>query len=1031
MAMLLVLIAVAMATILSMSFLSSQATSLGVAKNVQGHAQARSVAESALVVAINYVQTDTSWRTDKTEGQWVSNVSFNGGTFDLYGYDGLDTDGDGVVDDTDGDLADDPSDPVTLKVVADVDGVSHTVFAVVTVGSGSITKRVLMIVADAGNLDPKESGRQGMIEGWGWAVDILDDGASQAEYDTAVGLVDGVLVPGTVNASTVGTKLNSASVGVVIEEGGLADDLKISSSFGSYTGTSVNVVNSSHYITSAFGSGLVAVSNTDGTMGHPAGTLASGGQSLAESPDGSVSAVVALEPGAALYGGGIAAGRRVSIPTGDFLVTDLTADGEELIKRALTWSGGGDADSFISGQWALDEASGLIAYDSSGNGQNGPITAGDPSTQWTAGKVFGGLRFDGSGDGFVRIPDSDVLDLAEAGTLSAWIYLDGYSNFMGIIHKGENKNWSDEAYSLQFWTSRRIAMSFTTSSGGKLIVGSQQLQDGQWYHVVGTWGTNGMAIYINGVLDASNSTTAVGVASIGSVQIGAQLSEDYNSSYKNFPFNGVIDDARIYKRTLTAAEVADAYNQAITSSDTPQLIALYEFQEVVPPPPALVGHWLLDDLTGATVADDAAGNNGSTSGGVTAEVTGNGDGGTAFQFDGVNGYVQVAHDDAYLLNDGAVSFWFKPDDLVGHHAMFSKDSTNFDTGGHLHIYTEGAILKARLQSTSADYTVQSSGLSVGNWYQVTVSFGSGGLRLYRDGVLVDSDSYTGGLGSNSGGIGNHEPMAIGAGTWTSDDLAITPITYPFVGSIDDVRIYDRGFDDTQALDLYNGNTPGSGPATVVYDTSGFGAPLNLNIETPGNVSWLAGGGLQFDTATKVVSPTAATKLYSALTATDQITLEIVFTPTDTNQNGPARIVTYSGGSSSRNFTFGQEDDTYITRLRTDTTTSNGTPDISSSAVLVSGTQEHVIVSYDGVNVTMYRNGTEEVAEARTGGFNWDNTFKLILGDESTGGYDWLGQVQRVAIYDKVFNKVQVDNVFSGSPPGDGSNSVGATDWIER
>jgi Concanavalin A-like lectin/glucanases superfamily len=1235
--MLLVLIAVAVATILSMSFLASQATSLGVAQNVQGNAQARSVAESALVIAINYVQTDTGFRTDKTHGQWVAGASFNGGTFDLYGYDGLDTDGDGVVDDTDGDLADDNSDPVTLKVVANVDGVSHTVYAVVTAGGGSPTQTVLMIVADTGSLDPKEQGRKDLMEGWGWAVNTLGDGASQADYDAAVAVVDGVLVPNTVSAGAVGTKLNNASVGVVIEQSGLADDLKMSTSSASYGDTSISVTNGSHFITSVFGSGLLQVATTSGNLEHPAGTLASGALSLASPPTGSASVVVVLETGAALEGGGIAAGRRVSIPTGGFAVTDLTDDGKTLIKRALTWTGGGDADGFLSGRWALDETSGLTAYDSSGNGQNGPITAGNPSTQWTSGKVFGGLRFDGSGDGFIRIPDSNVLDLTTEGTLSAWIYLDGYKNFMGIIHKGEFKDWSDEAYSLQFWTSRKLALTFTTSSGTKKIVGSQQLQDGQWYHVAGTWGTNGMALYVNGALDASNSITAVGVPSIGSVQIGSQLSEYYNSSDKNLPFIGVIDDARIYRRTLTAAEIADEYNQAVETSDSPQLIALYEFQESVPPPPALVGHWKLDGqvlttgldvllvvadassptpqdsakkalieswgntvtlisdddtqanfdtaaalvdvayvteevssstvgtkLRGATIGvvneekglmdefgfssssgtftsdsieidnvshyitqtftvgdhltiltsssalirslgstgggvttlatrttdsdkvltvldtggamygggnapgrrvqlpwgddafdfsllatdgqtimkrslewaaagraiDEIAANHGQVKNGVTQGQPGNGDGGTAFQFDGVGGYVEVPHDNAYLLNDGSVSFWFKPDALSGHQGLVSKDSKYYDTGGHLHVYTEGSTLKARIQSTDTSYTLQSSGLSVGNWYHVVVSFGSGEFKLYRDGVLVDSDSYTGGIGSSSGGIGNHEPMVFGAGTWTSDDLLATPITYPFDGSIDDVRIYDRGLDDTQALDLYNGVTPGSGPATVVYDTGSFGSPLNLNIQDPGNVTWLPGGGLQIDAATQIVSPTAATKLYTALTATNQISLEVAFTPADTSQNGPARIVTYSGGASSRNFTLGQEDDTYVTRLRTDTTTGNGTPDISSPSVLAAGTQEHVVVSYDGTNVIVYRNGAVDVTAARTGDFNWDSTFKLILGDELTSGYDWLGQIHRVAIYDKVFNAAQAANVFNGLPPGDGTNGTGGVDWVE-
>ena len=58
-------------------------------------------------------------------------------------------------------------------------------------------------------------------------------------------------------------------------------------------------------------------------------------------------------------------------------------------------------------------------------------------------------------------------------------------------------------------------------------------------------------------------------------------------------------------------------------------------------------------------------------------------------------------------------------------------------------------------------------------------------------ILVASDPYTGGLGTTSGGSGNYEPMAIGAATWLSDDLAITGWTAPFQGVIDDLRIFDH------------------------------------------------------------------------------------------------------------------------------------------------------------------------------------------------------------------------------------------------
>jgi len=96
-----------------------------------------------------------------------------------------------------------------------------------------------------------------------------------------------------------------------------------------------------------------------------------------------------------------------------------------------------------------------------------------------------------------------------------------------------------------------------------------------------------------------------------------------------------------------------------------------------------------------------------------------------------------------------------------------------------------------LQSTSSDYYLASSLLQQSHWYHTVLTFGPKGMKLYLDGKLVSSDSYIGGLGTSSGGAGNFEPIALGASTEFSDDLLITPVAYPFNGTIDELRIYNR------------------------------------------------------------------------------------------------------------------------------------------------------------------------------------------------------------------------------------------------
>ncbi len=69
----------------------------------------------------------------------------------------------------------------------------------------------------------------------------------------------------------------------------------------------------------------------------------------------------------------------------------------------------------LVGWWKFDETSGIVAYDSSGNGHDGNLTNGPT---WTNGKIGGALSFDGFDD-LVTLGNvtGGLLDL----TLSAWV----------------------------------------------------------------------------------------------------------------------------------------------------------------------------------------------------------------------------------------------------------------------------------------------------------------------------------------------------------------------------------------------------------------------------------------------------------------------------------------------------------------------------------------------------------------------------------------------------------------------------------
>ena len=87
-----------------------------------------------------------------------------------------------------------------------------------------------------------------------------------------------------------------------------------------------------------------------------------------------------------------------------------------LISFVLVLSIAGNASSELVGHWKFDEGSGTIAYDSSGNGNDGNFD-GDP--QWVAGYFGAALVFDGSDD-WLDCGNDPSLDLT-TWTITFWL----------------------------------------------------------------------------------------------------------------------------------------------------------------------------------------------------------------------------------------------------------------------------------------------------------------------------------------------------------------------------------------------------------------------------------------------------------------------------------------------------------------------------------------------------------------------------------------------------------------------------------
>lgn len=401
---------------------------------------------------------------------------------------------------------------------------------------------------------------------------------------------------------------------------------------------------------------------------------------------------------------------------------------------------------------------------------------------------------------------------------------------------------------------------------------------------------------------------------------------------------------------------------------------------------------------------------------------------TAFAFDGSNDYVEIPHQDAFLLNDGTLSFWFRAADRDRFQGLVTKDSLNRDDGGHLAVLIDGGRVRVRLQTTTQDHNVYSSPISNQTWHHVALTWGSGGMKLYLDGVEQDAASHTGGLGDTSGGSGNREPWVLGANSWNSDNQSATPLYDFFAGRLDDVRVYDSALVASQIARLAAGEEPGPAYPPVAYDTSNYGSPLDLTIADPARVTWVD-DGLRIDQPT-LLSSAAAAKIAAAVAESDQMTLEALFTPANLTQTGPAAVAAIAPDSFQCNVYLGQDAAAATGQLRTGTTGSNGTPAIEGDDAMAAAVQ-HVVLTYDGQSVRLYRNGQLEHALDRAGALDsWNAGYPLTIANTLDNARPWLGTLHRVAVWDRGMNGLQVANLYAGQPPGDGKPSGFFVRWHE-
>ena len=209
---------------------------------------------------------------------------------------------------------------------------------------------------------------------------------------------------------------------------------------------------------------------------------------------------------------------------------------------------GTGAPAGLVAAYSFEEGSGTSTADASGQSNTGTLNGG--ATWSAAGKSGKAVSFNGT-SGMVTVADKASLDLTSAMTLSAWVNPSANANWRTVLLKEAG---TALVYALYSSDTASLPNAYITTGGtDKSAVGPSALPVNAWSHLATTYDGSNIRIYLNGALVRTVAATGNMAASTGALRIGG------NSIWGEY-FAGLIDEAHVYNRALSAAEVTTDMN---------------------------------------------------------------------------------------------------------------------------------------------------------------------------------------------------------------------------------------------------------------------------------------------------------------------------------------------------------------------------------------------------------------------------------------------------------------------------------------
>ncbi len=552
---------------------------------------------------------------------------------------------------------------------------------------------------------------------------------------------------------------------------------------GTYDGSTIRVYLNGVEVASTPASGVLATSATNLGIGKLDGATFRNFDGLIDEPAIYNRALTAAEL-QAIYQAG-SAGKSSLFSELTFSLDNAPAGASiDPVTGVFTWT---PVATGAVGWWT-SAVSGGNATDSIGS-NHGTLVNGATTATGLVGQAF---NLDGVND-YVDLGNAAALQVSGGSfTAEAWVKFDTLTGDMSILDKmavtagGPNR----DGWRLAKQTENRFWFSLgggtdngATADAATTVRSTTVVTTGVWYHVVAIKSASEIAIYVNGVKEASKPLPTFTDTHAANLRLGSNAQE---GAY----LDGLIDEAALYRRALTDTEIAaihaagasgiprmsgDSATVTVRATDSTGLFDAETFTVYAnPAPPAVF------PLTAA---------------------------GSALRFDGINDLATVPHNaaldaievadkvtiEAWILIEAWPSGWF---------SVIDKYEATGDFGWTLQIHVTGGLefIARPGQGISSGFVP-----TLNQWHHVAVSYdrAEGIIRFFSDGILVSQQSFTGDILDTSG-----EPLQLGFNPSGGNEFS--------QGHIDELRIWNvaRSQADIQA-DLAQQLT-GAEPGLVGY-----------------------------------------------------------------------------------------------------------------------------------------------------------------------------------------------------------------------